>query len=66
MLSKVEILAKQAKNIVTMATSYAHGEGYRESFMSARSESSMAKVDSERRKTMFLLLRQKMSCLEIF
>ena len=59
MLSKAEILAKQAKNIVTMATSYAHGEGYRESFMSARSESSMAKVDSERRKTMFFTAKAK-------
>ena len=65
-LSKAKILAEQAKGIVTMATSYAHREGHRESFMSARSESSMAKVDSERRKAMFLPLRQKMSCLEIF
>ena len=59
MLSKAEILAEQAKGIVTMATSYAHGEGHRESFMSARSESSMAKVDSERRKAMFFTAKAK-------
>ena len=52
-------LAEQAKGIVTMATSYAHEEGHRESFMSARSESSMAKVDLERRKAMFFTAKAK-------
>ena len=59
MLSKAEILVEQAKGIVTMATSYAHGEGHRESFMSARSESSMAKIDSEKRKAMFFTAKAK-------
>ena len=59
MLSKAEILDEQANGIVTLATSYAHGEGHHELFMSARSKSSMAKVDSERRKAMFFTAKAK-------
>jgi len=59
MLFKAKFLAEQIKGIITMATSYAHGQGHCESFMTTRIESSIAKVDSERRKTMFFPVKAK-------
>lgn len=59
LMTKAEILAEQTKGIVTMATSYAHGQEHRESFMTARTESCMAKVDSEKRKAMFFTAKAK-------
>lgn len=57
--SKTDILAQHANGMCMMATCYVNGEATREAFMSAKTESAKAKIDSEKYKGVFFGAKAK-------